>query len=500
MMAEEITGLSGDAYDEMGRIQSAMLAEFEAKGGEGGLGPEFFKAVASGDLTGSEELEEIQKMQYNMLERNAMDQLMETRSVTQTLQNKIADLLENIWLGVEHVGKILQLFGDYGGSDDPMAARQEAIKKEAGFITEIEKMGDAIVKKQGELDQARPGEKKAKLQELNELKAKQKMAREELEAERQFRKDLGAGMSVAEAGEKKLKGKFGEEAVTPDLLRELGLGDRIEQEKGKVTKRNEKSGIATEWEMEDVGVKWGELTEEERAKIEEKLEQDAAAEEQRKLDEKAALDAESDHFKDTIAAIEQMDKKNAQGMAASIFGQSAMSNALEKGNYGELKAAVGDEISEDTAKLLAQAGVDIQKLGVEVRTFIAGVKGQGTGDAAEEIEKRKKKEQQEFSDLMDENQSIDEDIFGNPVKDFIYQGDGTRGTITPINSRDSFFGAMPGGAMDMGLREMVGAMMGGGGGGDRNVSITINGGDEERVYSIVKRVLHETGYGNMRSY
>jgi len=75
--------------------------------------------------------------------------------------------------------------------------------------------------------------------------------------------------------------------------------------------------------------------------------------------------------------------------------------------------------------------------------------------------------------------------------DFIYQGDGTaRGRITPLLSADEFYGAKPGGAIAQALR----------GGGGKNVVININGGNEDRVYQVVSRVLRETGYGNLKSY
>jgi len=70
---------------------------------------------------------------------------------------------------------------------------------------------------------------------------------------------------------------------------------------------------------------------------------------------------------------------------------------------------------------------------------------------------------------------------GFPVEDFIYRGDGTRGTINPINKRDEFFGAKPGGAIDKAIN---------GGGGVVNIYIS---GDEAKVYNVVKRVIQESG-------
>ena len=71
---------------------------------------------------------------------------------------------------------------------------------------------------------------------------------------------------------------------------------------------------------------------------------------------------------------------------------------------------------------------------------------------------------------------------GVNLQDFIYRGDGTRGTINPINKRDEFFGAKPGGAIDKAIN--------GGGGGVVNIYIS---GDEAKVYNVVKRVIQESG-------
>jgi len=71
---------------------------------------------------------------------------------------------------------------------------------------------------------------------------------------------------------------------------------------------------------------------------------------------------------------------------------------------------------------------------------------------------------------------------GIQLQDFIYRGDGTRGTINPISKRDEFFGAKPGGAIDKAIN--------GGGGGVVNIYIS---GDEAKVYNVVKRVIQESG-------
>lgn len=68
------------------------------------------------------------------------------------------------------------------------------------------------------------------------------------------------------------------------------------------------------------------------------------------------------------------------------------------------------------------------------------------------------------------------------VDDFVYRGDGVRGTITPIDTADTLVGSKEGGALDR-LS------------GSTNVSISIYGGDERRVFDVVKRVLGQAGLG-----
>lgn len=77
----------------------------------------------------------------------------------------------------------------------------------------------------------------------------------------------------------------------------------------------------------------------------------------------------------------------------------------------------------------------------------------------------------------------------DPVEDFIYRGNGVRGSITPIANDDQFFGARPGGAIDQAVNGRGGTVI-------NNIY-----GDERRTYDIVKRVLREAGItGNRVSH
>lgn len=74
-----------------------------------------------------------------------------------------------------------------------------------------------------------------------------------------------------------------------------------------------------------------------------------------------------------------------------------------------------------------------------------------------------------------------------PHHDFVYQNRGGTPTITPIDREDQVVGSRPGGPVERA-----------GGGGRAPVTIHINGGDERRVYEIVKRVMREAGVAPSR--
>lgn len=118
MAFEEMTGVSGEQFDILERIDMGLRAEFEKLGGRAGLGKTFVEALASGDLSEAMGQQEAIK-KYTEMEQVAVDSLKETRSINQTLSNTIASYLENIWLGVEHIWKYVE---SWVGSRDPGSA------------------------------------------------------------------------------------------------------------------------------------------------------------------------------------------------------------------------------------------------------------------------------------------------------------------------------------------------------------------------------------------
>lgn len=72
---------------------------------------------------------------------------------------------------------------------------------------------------------------------------------------------------------------------------------------------------------------------------------------------------------------------------------------------------------------------------------------------------------------------------GRQAHDFVYQDRGGRSVLTPIDREDQVVGMKPGGA--------IANATGRGGGG--NVHITINGGDEARIFQVVRRAINQAG-------
>lgn len=155
-----------------------------------------------------------------------------------------------------------------------------------------------------------------------------------------------------------------------------------------------------------------------------------------------------------------------------------VSEFMEKGTVsGGLQKALG--VLPETSKraldtLSGGLGVNLGSAGVQGGPSAAPIYGSGrrfgTGASAE---------------APDPDSAVaDSDVTTPGVEDFLYRGDGVRGTITPIDTADDVIGMKRGGAIDRAT---------GGSGG--SVTVNIYGGDERRVFDVVKRVLSQSGIG-----
>jgi hypothetical protein len=188
-------------------------------------------------------------------------------------------------------------------------------------------------------------------------------------------------------------------------------------------------------------------------------------------------------FEDVVKTLQRLSTEEAQRQLAMVFGQDAVMDALSgpQGLNRLVDKAMEGGLTETEYMLLAKAGFDVK--GYEYERGVGGVGGGGgrvgvaTGPDGGVI----------YDDGTGDNVAD-----GDPLNDFIYQGNSRGGVIRPIDSADEFLGMKPGGAVMEALQR--------GGGGGKSVVVNINGGDEGRVYNVLKRVLSETGYGNLKSY
>jgi hypothetical protein len=103
---ENITNRSGEDFEILKRIDRQMRAEFDATGGAETNGK--FETWVVGALGDNATVAAEAVRAQPIMERLARDQMMETRSISQTLKNVIASALEGIWsvtLGIFSWGK-----------------------------------------------------------------------------------------------------------------------------------------------------------------------------------------------------------------------------------------------------------------------------------------------------------------------------------------------------------------------------------------------------------
>ena len=465
MQMQEALGISGDQWETLKRLDTGLRAEFEAmqttaKVGDEIVGKTFEEALAGGLLSQSKTLEEQAGDQYTLMERSAQEQLMETRSMSQTLSNIIADFLENIWLGVEHLGTLVASLIPFGNNDSDL--RRQSIRAERSAQVELEGLGGQIVAKQGAIGTEKDPAKKAALKEEQAALEKQaKDARKRADIEKQFRENLQGGANGVEALSKAvemvnrddLETRFGEGATERGqaLFGSSAMAknpDAMAQVLGKdVSELPTFSGSGNV----NTAQLWDELSPKEQTEATEKLlELEELAQSKQAKETGEVVGATEDSADLIVNTMRQIQQEQDYAKLYALLEESGIDTDSIDAAFAA--ASAGD--SGPMAALLAQGE------GGTTGTESALAKSLGfKGIRADTLP---------------------------PVEDFIYRGDGRKGDITPIDKADQFFGAKPGGPIS--------------GGGSKTVYISINGGDEARVYEIVSKVLKESGYSDMRSY
>jgi hypothetical protein len=205
--------------------------------------------------------------------------------------------------------------------------------------------------------------------------------------------------------------------------------------------------------------------------------------------------AAAEEHAETRTTIEKVQKQATKELKKVLVGDTKLGDALARSNLPD--AIVAAQVKQQMAALAFAAGLSPDKAAEAVDEYmttgtlsktlqeglgtlpeqsrrdlsgLAGGLGIGLGGGPEATMARLTG-QRRGATTLDEG-----------VEDFIYRGDGVRGNITPIDSADTFVGYKPGGPVDRAS-----------GGG--NVSINIFGGDERKIFDVVKRVLQQSGIG-----
>lgn len=488
---EEMTGISGEQYEVLRRLDRGLRGEFEAMQAAGDLqGMTFEEALTSGALSQSKTLEDTAATQYSLMERSAQDQLMETRSIGQTMSNVIASLLENIWNGLEH---LITLMATVTGRTQGLDERRASLAAESAAQKALEGLSAELVQKKGALTEASTPEERARIQsEIAAIEGKMGAARSTIQTEQDVRRRMSGGATAAEARTGAASDAFIEKfGMTPEewvqsqsFARQGTLG--IGAQEGRITVSAQQGaaygGISADNYMHRSqaealvrsDIQSGKLSPEQAKAMGFEVdiaplealtaEQIGTIEAQAELDRVQSSRESADQLKaqeDTVEAVKEVKKVFDAQFLAKLAGASGM------------------EI-EDLQRAL-QAGMESDVIDV-LKSRVGGPDGLTNVQA------------REFAAQLGQKYGSDITVEATP-NDFIYRGDGNRGSITPLNSMDDFYGAMPGGAIDQALKGAAGA-----GGGKGPVNIYINGGDEGRVYSIVKRVLRDSGYGDVKRY
>lgn len=465
MVLQETTGMGAEQIDILSRLDMGLRAEYEqmvrdARDGKAGvntevLGQTFEEALASGLLSQGEAQAEADKASYLQMEQAARASYKATTGIGQTLSNIIAGLLERIAQGIDWM---LKIFGDSSMFDADAGAikeRSASFERQGKAREELGAIGENLAVLTAKKQFVKTEEEKAAVQKEIDALTERKRAKEaEVEGESDVQSRLGAG-KAATAGEarsqalaEKHKATVGN--LTPDQLRAAGLGDLVE--KAQRTSggaggggRAAAAGVSMAGlDLPKEFVSLNSLTAEQAKTLDDMLTKQEAADLEQKIRDTKLTDVNSEGFKSLETVIKEMTANAAQTTLGNMLGkkgQSIIEQANIKGTnpYSALYSMLKEdgEVSEGEKMLLAQAGFQATT--------------------------------------------------SSPKNDFIYSGNGRTGNITPINSLDSFYGAKPGGPVDRGSR----------GGGNATFNIY---GDEARIYAVVKKVMTEIGFKNMKSY
>jgi hypothetical protein len=437
-MMEEVVGLSGEAFDQLAKMETGLLAKYEQSGGAGAFGgKDFYEALASGDLISTEDLEKQGKDEFLTMEQVARESLKETRSISQTIGNVIAGLLEKIYQSLDFA---LGMFAKDDASAKRLEAKRSSLRSEETALAAAAELAGEIsankAKLQGTID---PGDRKSLIAQISAQEGSKASWEKSSESERAYQRALSEGQGVGDAfasARGDITGK-----IPLETLKKMGLTRKVARSSGGSGDMIGGRGVSGPTEFDEVADLTN-LTEEQRQSLEEQIRLMETEQAQEKALSEVSDQIAEEGFQDVVQAIKDEEKRKALSQLGAEYGYDAASRALE-GDWGGVLSGVQKDsvVTAKERQLLERAGLDTNRI----------------------------------------------PALTEGVNDFIYRGNGGAGSITPINKMDEFFGAKPGGPIHQA-------------GGGKNVNIYINGGDTEKIRSVVTKVLRDTGYSNLKSY
>lgn len=438
---EQVTGISGEAFDTFAELQAKVAARIAADTGRetsSVTGDEVARALSGPDAAkylGAEDREKMQELQNKAvpaMERIAQQQLTETISVSATLKNIIADLLEkaNRWL--ESIAKFVG-----GDKQENLVKAMEAL--EYNLVATKEKQSDEAAYLQN-LKKAVSEEKDpARKAEKEEMLAKMEAALKETEKEY---KRIKVSLDAARRGE--------------------SMGDaRFKVDTGMDTKE------AYESLAKDIGdpgqADWSRTPEQE--------------ENAKKLLEltEAQSEAEKGDPKKLAALVKEAQEKKKKDAENTKAAEDAWALIEETMKAGTDKIAEEIQISNEIASAEKDAVLG---------PLIRNVKDEKPGAKSALMRELRKGSLSDSDKRIIKGLHLQDPSVSKKHEDFIFRGNASGGNITPINHRDEFLGMKPNGPVDQALASRRGGGM---------VNIHINGGDESRVYAVVKKALVDSG-------
>jgi hypothetical protein len=449
MAYEQLTGLSGATFDVFKTIANRVGAQMKKESGKDPTLKQIAEEIAKGNLITEEEknkLSAAQERSLPIMQRLGMDTIKETTNINVTLKNVIAEILEKIYSSIEWVTSWLSRDKEVLALQKKQDKRAEELRKEARATN------DELSDLRKQLESTTSDEARLKIEgQIGSLLAKKADIAEKQKLEKAISKGVAFGELEDQDDINDFKKRLAElmgagpegpldedeaEEIREDLLDEVPLTTKeLEVQAGRAMQ----AALGNTWEavkdLSDYEIKQAEAM-------------DRLLDSTEDLSDQNTIYARLAEF---YLPREHRDEIKSQ--LEKVFGSEAGARIFDS----------RDEIESQLEKVFgSEAGArifDSRKLS-DQDIFAAGLK--------------RGNELKEFAKLTGLT-------LQNPVNDFIYRGGARGGVITPINRKDDFIGMMPGGPIDKATAS------------GNIVNITIEGGDEVKVYNVVRRVLLESG-------